>query len=75
MKEQTAEMLRQLELELLRMDDFQWRLQRLSPEELAEVAGILSVTASTLGKKALRLAEIASFIRPVLPRPGPELRS
>jgi hypothetical protein len=75
MRESTAEILRQLELELLRMDDFRWRLERMSQEELSEVAGVLSAAATSLGQKAQQLAELASFIRPLLARQETQLRS
>lgn len=73
MKESTAEILRQLELELIRLDDFRWRLGKLSGDELAEVAATLAGTAEALSHKAHGLARLASLVPASrLPSPAPE---
>jgi hypothetical protein len=76
MKEATAEILRQLQLELIRLDDYRWRLEHMTQEELAEVGGVLAAVAEQVGAKAQGLAEAVSFARPHVPRPAaasPEL--
>ena len=55
MRESTAEMLRQLDVDLLRLAEFRRRIGNLPPNELLEVAQVLTTKAHAVSAQCLDL--------------------